>query len=191
MRDDIFNPSSGYKFDVSYEQVTGDETFGILQGSVVKFKTLHEDLADRKTVLATKLLAATSFSYAPPFERFYAGGTGVYGVRGFEYRGISTRGLQTNVANPERKDPIGSEWIFLANTEVTIPVVSDNLAALFFIDSAAIDTGNYRAAIGTGIQILIPQWSGQMPMRFEFGVPISKDDEDETRVFSFSMRGLF
>ncbi len=191
MRDDIFNPSSGYKFDIGYEQVTGEETFGILQGSIVGFKTLYEDLADRKTVLATKLLAATSFSYAPPFERFYAGGTGVYGVRGFEYRGISTRGLQTDVANPQRKDPIGSEWIFLANTEVAVPVVSDNLSALFFVDSAAIDTGNYRASVGTGIQILIPQWSGPMPMRFEFAVPISKDDEDETRVFSFSMRGLF
>ena len=191
MRDDMYNPSSGYKFDVGYEQITGDETFGILQGSIVGFKTLYEDLADRKTVLATKLLAATTFSYAPPFERFYAGGTGVYGVRGFDFRGISTRGLQTNVANPERKDPIGSEWIFLANTEVAVPVVSDNLSALFFVDSAAIDTGNYRASVGTGIQILIPQWSGPMPMRFEFAVPISKDDEDETRVFSFSMRGLF
>jgi outer membrane protein insertion porin family len=191
LRDDIFNPSSGYKFNISYEQIAGDETFGILEGSIVGFKTLHEDLADRKTVLATKLLAGTSFSYAPPFERFYAGGTGVYGVRGFEYRGISTRGLQTNLANPQRKDPIGSEWIFLANTEVSVPVMNDNLSALFFIDSGAIDSGNYRASVGTGVQILIPQWSGPIPMRFEFAVPVSKDDEDETRVFSFSMRGLF
>ena len=191
LRDDIFNPSSGYKFNISYEQVTGDETFGILEGSIVGFKTLYEDLADRKTILATKLLAGTSFSYAPPFERFYAGGTSIYGLRGFEYRGVSTRGLQTNIANPQRKDPIGSEWIFLANSEVSVPVISDNLSALFFIDSGAIDTGNYRASVGTGLQILIPQWSGPMPMRFEFAVPISKDDEDETRVFSFSMRGLF
>ncbi|MBN1804895.1 MAG: outer membrane protein assembly factor BamA [Sedimentisphaerales bacterium] len=191
LRDDIFNPSSGYKFDVSYEQVTGDEAFGVLEGSIVGFKTLYEDLADRKTVLAAKLLAATTFSYAPPFERFYAGGTSIYGIRGFDYRGISTRGLQTNVANPQRKDPIGSEWILLANTEVAVPVISDNLSALFFIDSGAIDTGNYRASVGTGLQVLIPQWSGPMPMRFEFAVPVSKDDKDETRVFSFSMRGLF
>ncbi len=95
------------------------------------------------------------------------------------------------MANPQREDPIGSEWIFLANAEVAVPVVSDNLSALFFVDSGAIDTGPYRAAIGTGIQILIPQWSGPMPMRFEFAVPFMKDDEDETRVFSFSMKGLF
>jgi outer membrane protein insertion porin family len=191
LRDDIFNPSEGYKFDLEYEQVVGNEDFGILQGNIVGFKTLHQDLADRKTVLSTKLLGATTFSYAPPFERFYAGGTSIYGLRGFEFRGVSTRGLQTDVVNPQRKDPIGSEWIFLANAEVAVPVISDNLSALLFIDSGAIDTGPYRAAVGTGIQILIPQWSGPMPMRFEFAVPFLKDDEDETRVFSFSMRGLF
>ena len=189
--DDRFNPSKGYTFNVDYEQVTGDETFGILKGSCVGYRTLHEDLAERKTVLAMKLLAATTLSYAPPFEKFYGGGAGIYGIRGFDYRGISTRGLQTNVASPERKDPIGSDWIFLANAEVSIPLVSDNFAALFFVDSGAIDTGNYRAAVGTGIQILIPQWSGPMPMRFEFALPFMKDDEDETQVFSFSMRGLF
>jgi outer membrane protein assembly factor BamA len=191
LRDDLFNPSEGYKFNVGYEQVVGNETFGILEGNIVGFRTLNQDLADRKTVLAMKLLGATTFSYAPPFERFHAGGTGIYSIRGFDYRGVSTRGLQTNLANPQRKDPIGSEWIFLANAEVAVPVVSDNLAALFFVDSGAIDSGPYRAAVGTGIQILIPQWSGPMPMRFEFAVPFMKDDEDETRVFSFSMRGLF
>ena len=191
LRDDRFNPSKGYTFNVDYEQVTGDETFGILKGSCVGYRTLYEDLVERKTVLAMKLLAATTLSYAPPFEKFYGGGTGVYGIRGFDYRGVSTRGMQTIVANPERKDPIGSDWIFLANAEVSVPLISDNFSALFFVDSGAIDTGKYRAAVGTGIQILIPQWSGPMPMRFEFAVPFMKDDEDETRVFSFSMRGLF
>ena len=191
LRDDIFNPSKGYTFNVGYEQVTGDETFGILKGSCVGYRTLYEDLVERKTVLATKFLAATTLSYAPPFEKFYGGGTGVYGIRGFDYRGVSTRGLETNVASPERKAPIGSDWIFLANAEVSVPLISDNFAALFFVDSGAIDTGKYRAAVGTGIQILIPQWSGPAPMRFEFAVPFMKDDEDETRVFSFSMRGLF
>lgn len=191
LRDDRFNPSNGYKFNVDYEQVTGNETFGILHGSCVGYRTLHEDLLERKTVLAMKLLGATTLSYAPPFEKFYAGGTGAYGIRGFEYRGVSTRGLPTNPDGTERKDPIGSNWIFLANAEVTVPVVSNNLSALFFMDSGAIDSGKYRASIGTGIQIMIPHWFGPMPMRFEFATPFMKDDEDETRVFSFSVGGLF
>jgi outer membrane protein assembly factor BamA len=30
-----------------------------------------------------------------------------------------------------------------------------------------------------------------VPMRFEFAVPVMKDDEDETEVFSFSIGRLF
>jgi outer membrane protein assembly complex protein YaeT len=191
LTDDRYNPSKGYTFNVGYEQVTGDKTFGILRGNVVGYRTLYEDLLERKTVLATKLLAATTIDNAPSFEKFYGGGTGIYGIRGFDYRGVSTRGLQQNVASPKREDPIGSDWIFLANAEVTMPLISDNFAALFFVDSAAIDTGSYRAAVGTGIQIQIPNWFGPMPMRFEIATPFMKDDADETRVFSFSMGGLF
>jgi outer membrane protein insertion porin family len=191
-RDDILLPSEGYKFKVSYEQVTGDETFGILKGNCVGYRTLYEDLLERKTVLAMKVLAATTVSDAPPFEKFYAGGTGTYGIRGFEYRGVSTRGLQTNVASPVRKDPIGSDWVFLANTEITVPLVGENVSALFFMDSGTIDTGRYRATIGAGIEISIPQFFGtRMPMRFEVATPFKKDDEDETQVFSFNMGRLF
>ncbi|UCF16116.1 MAG: BamA/TamA family outer membrane protein, partial [Phycisphaerales bacterium] len=188
---DRFLPSSGSTFNVNYEQVTGDEDFGILRGSRVQYWTLYEDLAGRKTVLALKLLGATTFSDAPPFEKFYGGGTGTYGIRGFEYRGVSTRGLRTNVPFIERKDPIGSDWIFLANSEIVVPLVGQNVGALFFIDSGTIDTGSYRASIGTGVQIQIPQFFGPMPMRFELATPIRRDDDDETQVFSFSMGSLF
>jgi len=191
MRNDRFMPSKGHSFNVSYEQVTGDHNFGILGGTYLQYITLYEDLTERKTVLATKLRAATTLADAPPFEKFYAGGTGTYGIRGFEYRGVSTRGLQTNVALPRRKDPIGSDWIFLASTEVTMPLIGENLFALFFVDSGTIDTGRYRGAIGTGIQIVIPQWFGPVPMRFEIAKPFMKDDYDETQTFSFSAGGFF
>ena len=189
LTDDEFDPTTGSVFDASYEQVSGDYTFGILKGTQRWYRTLHEDLAERKTVLAIKLLAATTVSDAPPFEKFYGGGTGTYGIRGFDYRGVSTRGL--NTVTLERDDPIGSDWIFLANTEVTVPLVGKSLSALFFVDSGTIDSGSYRASVGTGIQIMIPQWFGPVPMRFELAVPMMKDDDDETQVFSFSVGKLF
>lgn len=194
LTDDIYNPSEGRSFNVSYEQVGGDHTFGIVSGVYRRYKTLGEDLAERKTVLTTKLLAATTVGNAPPFEKFYAGGTGTYGMRGFEYRGVSTRGLQTNIVDPnvpEYRDPIGSDWVFLANAEVTVPLVGDNISWLVFVDSGAIDTGGYRAAVGTGIQILIPQWFGPVPMRFELAAPLMKEEGDEIQVFSFSIGRLF
>lgn len=189
---DRFEPSEGYSFNIGYEQVTGDDDFGKLEGTVVKYRTLYEDLLERKTVLATKLLAGTMFSYAPPFEKFYAGGTRKYGIRGFEYRGVSTRGLQTNVPNPVLNDPIGSDWIFLANSEIIMPLIGENISALFFVDSGTVDTGRYRVSIGTGIEIVIPQLLGaRIPMRFEIATPLRKDGDDETQVFSFYMGRLY
>ncbi|MGA2677946.1 MAG: outer membrane protein assembly factor BamA [Sedimentisphaerales bacterium] len=193
LTDNKFNPSKGQNFDLSYEEVSCDNMFGILSGTYRKYFTLYEDLAERKTVLSTKLLGATILGDAPPFEKFYAGGTGPYGIRGFQYRGVSTRGLQTNNlwSAAERNDPIGSDWIILANAEVAVPLISDNIALLFFVDSGKIDTGGYRVGAGTGIQIMIPQWFGPVPMRFELADPLMKSDGDKTQVFSFSVGTLF
>jgi len=191
--DSRFTPSTGYHFNAGYEQVGGDYTFGILSGTQRWYKTLYQDLADRKTILEVKLHGATVVGDAPPFEKFYAGGTG--SLRGFDYRGVSTRGLQYNpttmITNPERKDPIGSDWILIGNAEVAVPLTEEVISLLFFVDAGTIDSGGVRASIGTGLQILIPQWFGPVPMRFELAAPFMKDDEDETRAFSFSVGALF
>lgn len=190
LTDDIYTPSKGYTFSLGYEQVTGDETFGILSGTCIGYKTIYEDLAERKTVLAMKLLGGTVLGPAQPFEKFYAGGTGTYGIRGFRYRGVTTRGLQTNVPVPERKDPIGSDWIFMADAEATVPLIGENFSALLFVDSGTIDTGDYRASAGAGLQITIP-WFGPLPMRIGFASPFLKDDEDKTQFIFYQMGALY
>ena len=102
--DDPFTPSKGTVFGGDYEQVTGDFDFGILSGHVTRYWTLAEDIVGRKTVLAGRVLAATTVGDAPTFEKFYAGGAnGPYALRGFRYRGISPRGLQTGVDPSSRK----------------------------------------------------------------------------------------
>jgi outer membrane protein insertion porin family len=189
--DDLYDPSAGWKTDLSYQQVTGDFTFGILEGSVTRYLTLHEDVLGRRTVLSGKLLAGTTLGDAPVFEKFYGGGTGHYGIRGFEYRGVSPRGLQTNVPDPRKKCPIGSDWIFLAKTELIVPLIGQNFNGVFFIDSGTVQTGSYRVGIGAGIEIKVPQVFGPMPMRFELGFPLLKSEGDETQVFSFSGGGFF
>jgi len=184
LTNDRFNPTKGYNFEIGYEQVGGDHTFGILSGVYRRYRVISEDLAERKTVLGTKLLAASAIGDAPPFEKFYTGGTGTYGMRGFEYRGVSTR-------SGVNKDPVGSDWLVLASAEAVVPLSSDTFSALFFVDSGMIDSGGYRAAVGTGIQILIPQWFGPVPMRLELAAPLMKDGDDDTQVFSFSVGRLF
>jgi outer membrane protein insertion porin family len=197
LTDDRFNPSSGYTFDVGYEQVGGDFIFGKLNGTYQRFYTLSTDLADRKTTLSTKLYGATTIGDAPPFEKYYAGGSGTYyGIRGFQYRGVSRRGTPSRpdgsiIAGAEKNDPIGSDWIALANAEVAVPLIGDNISWLIFVDTGFIDTGGPRASAGTGIQILIPQWFGPVPMRFELSAPFMKESDDRTQVFSFSIGRLF
>jgi outer membrane protein insertion porin family len=187
--DDMYSPGKGDIFDVGYEQLTGDFTFGLLSATYKWYTTLHVDLAEQRTIFSTRIRAGTTVGSAPPFEKYYAGGEN--SIRGFEYRGVSTRGLETNVPNPERKDPIGSDWIFLANAEVTTPIVGEKFAGLFFIDSGTIDSGPYRVSVGTGVQIQMPQWFGPVPMRFELGFPLLKSSEDDTQIFSFSVGRLF
>jgi outer membrane protein assembly complex protein YaeT len=191
--DNQYNPHSGYRLNTSFEQVTGDHTFGILSGTLTRYRTVYEDLAERKTVLATKIHGATILGDAPMFEKFYAGG--MSSMRGFDYRGISTLGVPeaggVPIPGAELKDPIGSDWLFLANTELIVPLVGESFSWLVFVDSGAIDSGSYRASVGTGIQLLIPQWFGPVPMRFEIAEPFMKDDSDETKAFSFSIGRLF
>jgi outer membrane protein insertion porin family len=180
--DSRFSPTKGKNYELNYEQVAGDYTFGVLDGTYRWYKTLHEDLARRKTVLETKLHAATVIGDAPLFEKFYAGGLG--SVRGFKYRGISPR------SGPD-DDPVGSRWLVTASGEIAVPLTSEALSALFFVDTGMVETGGIRAAAGIGIQILIPQWFGPVPMRFELAAPFLKNGEDKTQVFSFSVGALF
>jgi outer membrane protein insertion porin family len=193
--DNRFNPTKGYVWNVGFEPVYSDQLFGVATTTHRWYKTINEDLAERKTILGTKLHFGQILGDAPMYEKFYAGGT--QSIRGFDYRGVSTRGYptfpntMTQNKNGEKKDPIGSDWVFLAGSEVAFPLASDMFQGLLFVDSGAVDTGGYRVAIGTGIQILLPQWFGPVPMRFEFSVPVMKDGEDDTQIFSFSVGRLF
>ncbi|MCE5340936.1 MAG: BamA/TamA family outer membrane protein [Planctomycetaceae bacterium] len=180
--DSKYLPTKGKNYELSYEQVAGDFTFGVVEGTYRWYKTLREDIARRKTVLETKLYAGSIVGDAPVFEKFYAGGTG--SLRGFKYRGVSPR------KGPD-DDPIGSQWIVTASSELQVPMYSDNLAGLLFVDTGMIETGGIRASVGIGVQIMIPQWFGPVPMRFELAAPFMKDGDDDTQIFSFSAGALF
>ena len=180
--DDRFSPTKGINYEAGYEQVGGDHTFGILDGTYRWYKTIREDLAGRKTVLETKLFAGTIIGDAPVFEKFYAGGLG--SIRGFDYRGISRRAGVDD-------DPIGSKWLATASGEISVPLTKKAVSALFFVDTGIIETGGIRASAGIGVQILIPQWFGPVPMRFELADPFLKNDKDSTQIFNFSVGSLF
>ena len=191
--DDPARPTEGYKLGLYYEQVTGNDAFGILTATASRYIPLYEDVFERRIVWANKLLAGTILGEAPPFEKFYGGGMGTYAVRGFSYRGVGKHGQQVyddGTTGSLYKDPVGSDWIFIASSEVIIPLVDESLAGLIFTDVAAMeDTFDYswRWSAGVGLQITVPQLLGDVPMRFELGFPIEKGRDDETQTFNFSM----
>lgn len=178
--DRLFRPSEGYKFTASVEQFGvfgGDFDFTDLSSGITFYNTLYEDIVERRTIWTTRVSGSKIFGYAPTFERFYAGGIG--SLRGFDYRGVSPR-------SGVDRDPIGSKYIILAGTEVTHPLFEETLFGKVFVDSAYVSEGSYRVSAGFGIELLIPQFFQQIPMNFDFGIPLKKDDEDETQLFSFN-----
>ena len=60
---------------------------------------------------------------------------------------------------------------------------------VLFVDSGTVteDIGfdDYRVSIGFGIRLYIPQF-GEVPIAFDFGFPLLKEDTDEEQLISFS-----
>lgn len=188
--DSRWNPSTGDRFSFSYEQVVGTETFGTFDSQYKIYRTMYTDALDRKHILASRVQYGQIVGDAPTFEKFYGGGIG--SIRGFEYRGISPRGHWPNGAI--HKDAIGGDMMFFAGTEYSFPLIADQLRGVVFVDSGTVEEQfeftSYRIAAGFGVRWVIP-FFGPVPMAFDFGFPIVKDEEDRTQIFSFSLGWTF
>ena len=182
-----FRPTEGYFIRISYEQFgafDGDHTFGKFSSGGTHFLTIFEDLQERRTVIASNFRYSTIVGDAPVFEKYYAGGIG--SVRGFDFRGISPRGVN-QVTDRKSSDPIGSDFLVLAGSELSHPLFEETVFGKLFVDTALIEEGSWRVGIGTGVDIMIPQLLGLVPMQFNFTLPLAKEDEDDTEVFSFTL----
>jgi len=177
-----FLPYRGTSTNFGIEQfgVFGGETFTKFSAGFNWYHTLDEDLLDRRTILAVRLDAGYIEGDAPFFERFYGGGIG--SLRGFEYRGISPR------SGPD-DDRIGGDFIATGTVEVSFPLAGDNLRGVVFSDFGTVEEdfrfGTLRSSVGAGIRIQLPIF-GQAPLALDFAIPVTKDDDDDTQVFSFS-----
>ena len=182
--DSIFLPSQGDIFEVSYEQAGvfgGDYDFGRLEASYACYFTLHTDAMDRKGVLALRVRGGTIFGDAPFFERYYAGGLG--SIRGFDFRGVSPRVPSVISADPIA---VGSDWLILAGAEYSFPLLGEHFRGATFVDSGAVEDGTYRVSAGLGLRLMVPGFA-PLPLSVDFAWPISKDVDDDTRVFNFSL----
>lgn len=178
-------PSRGTVADFSYEYAGafgGDFHFHKFQLGWNYYQTVSEDLLDRKTILVYRADAGYITGDVPFFERYYAGGIG--SMRGFKYRGISPR-------SGADRDPIGGNFILTGTVELNFPIPGvDMLRGVVFADAGTVESdfklGTIRTAVGFGIRLTLPIF-GQVPLAVDFGVPITKDDDDDPRIISFSL----
>ncbi len=178
--DRIYRPSEGYKFNASVEQYGvfgGDFDFTELSAGITFYNTLYEDIVERRTIWSTRFSASKQYGYTPVFEKYYAGGIGT--LRGFDYRGVGPR-------SGIKRDPIGSDYIIVAGTEIAHPLFEETLYGKVFCDSAYLNDGVVRVTVGFGMELLIPQFFQEIPMNFDFGFPLAEGEEDEKQMFSFN-----
>ena len=125
---------------------------------------------------------------APVFERYYAGGHRTF--RGFDYRGVGPRGIIAGPPLVQTDDSVGGDWLFLLSFEYNFPIYQDVLRVVLFSDTGTVqdDFGldEYRMSVGAGLRLAVP-FLGQAPFAFDFAVPVAKEPDDETQIFSFDI----
>jgi outer membrane protein insertion porin family len=138
-------------------------------------------LLDRRTILALHLDAGYITGDAPFFERFYGGGIG--SIRGFEFRGVSPR-------SGPGDDRVGGDFALAGSAELGFPLVGEQLRGVVFSDFGTVEPdfeiGTFRSSVGAGFRLVIP-FLGQTPIAVDFAVPLSKDEQDDTQIISFSL----
>ena len=155
----------------------------------------HVPLTDNGFVLSGALRGGHIIDIdnsTPIFENFNMGGNN---LRGFDRSGIGPRDRNT-------ADALGGQLLFGHTIELRFPIpgIKDaGVSGVVFNDGgivtdfqqdsnpAVVDSEKYRLSAGFGLF-----WSSPLgPLRFEFGFPIVKADEDIEQVFSFNFGTSF
>lgn len=190
--DSRFRPTNGTKFDASVEQVGllgGDFDFTKIGMAYSVYLPIYESFLGYKTVLSFNSRIGyipQGHEDVPVYERLYQGGRD---FRGFSFRAVSPKGIR-NDTGTLGDDPVGGSWSFFFGAEVEQPLWQDVLSGVAFIDTGTVtnDPGfdDYRVSVGVGLRIYITQLS-PLPLAFDFGFPILRQDGDDQRIFSFSL----
>ena len=122
----------------------------------------------------------------PTYERVYLGGNT---FRGFGFRTVSPKGIRHDTLT-QGTDPVGGTFSFFAGAEINQPLYKDVVSVVTFLDTGTVDDGvgfdHYRASVGVGFRLALSQLS-PVPIAFDFGIPILRQEGDRRRLFSFSI----
>jgi outer membrane protein assembly factor BamA len=194
-RDSIIFPTEGaraeFRFEYAGQCLPGDFNFNRINTEVEGHVTIHETEGHLRHVLSASatfgwIHGARQARDVPLIERNYAGGRD--GPRGFEFRGVGPH---------QSGDPVGGEALALGTLEYSYPLFVEFLRGAFFYDIGTLTPKielmaheKWRNTVGFGIRFLIPQL-GNIPVKLDFGFPLSKREEDERQTVTFDIGALF
>jgi len=117
----------------------------------------------------------------PFYDRYYLGG--LYSLRGFKYRNISPREVNTYPGgNAFYQEPTGGDSYWFGSVEYSIPIMEKDsgpsLRFALFYDIGSVSArsytfnGDYLDNWGFGVRLNIPRLG---PLRLDYGIPINTD----------------
>ena len=179
-----FLPYKGAVTSAGYEYIGalgGNYHFHKFSLNADGYQLVSQDLLDRKTVLGVHGFAGYIPGDSPFFERFYGGGIG--SIRGFRFRGVSPR-------SGRGFDPIGGNFAATGSVELGFPIYAESLRGVVFSDFGDVESqphlGTIRSSVGAGIRLTLP-FLGQAPLAIDFAVPLSRAENDNAQLISFSL----
>lgn len=180
-------------FTHEYAGIGGDSEFYKLYGKVKYYHTLSDEADIIGSVSGSAGHVMGTGDDLNIFDQFMIGGKE---IRGFENGGIGPR--------MPNGDALGGTTYFTASAEASMPIPGVpqdfNLRAAFFADAGTLygnDVGNSAGAVGTDMSLRASVGAGIIwispfgPLRFDYAVPVAKEDFDETQEFRFSMANQF
>lgn len=190
--DSVWLPSTGYRalgtVEVADKAFGSDFSFVKVIGEGRYYRTIHTTRDGLKHIAMIRARAGavdrTHGPDVPFFERFYAGGRD--SIRGFAYRGVGPH---------EGGDPIGGEWMGVANLEYTFPIYEDTVRGVFFVDTGTVGrdldelSARVRAGAGFGLRIRLPGFD--IPIALDFAAPINAGPDDDTEILSFAIGTIY
>ncbi|MBP1849949.1 outer membrane protein insertion porin family [Rhizobium halophytocola] len=192
--DDRLNPHDGIYGTVTNEfaGLGGDSEYYKIYGKFRYFHTLSDEMDLVGSVAVGGGYVAPTGDHLNVFDQFQIGGKE---IRGFESQGIGPR---------LDGDALGGTTYFTASAEANMPmpfVPQDfNMRLAAFADAGTLygnKVDNSAGALGTDMEMRASVGAGVIwlspfgPLRFDYAVPVMKEDYDKTQNFRFSMAGQF
>ena len=185
-RNHPYLPSEGYVIDGGAEYIFGSYRYPRVSIDGRAYFTVHRRVdGSGRMVLGLRSAAGWTGNDTPIYDRYFGGG--FQNLRGFEYREVTPRYMNTKVG-------IGGDFEFYNSAELLVPVSGgDEFMLAFFVDTGVVSESikhwdTYRVAPGLGMRISIPML-GPAPLALDFAFPVVKNDSDEKEIFSFSIQG--